>query len=104
MSDETRTVIIDAAKNLGEKFISWERAKGSGEFDICQEAKELYQDEIGICATRIAHAANVDPNRADSFLRPAIFTRLDAYLKVDGLPEQDRKQIRRLIRSATVSL
>lgn len=101
MDYKTRTVIIDASRELGEAFMRLENQRGSEDFSAKEEAREAYEAAKDEFVNRVVEAMFSDPFHKDLFHRPCVFTRIQAYLKLDGIQPTDRGKLVKQIRNRT---
>ena len=92
MSNETRKVIFDAIIVFGERYYEF------GEIDISKISprntnKELFEESVETLIDTIFRQSATDEWRNDMFFYPAIFTRIENYLKMDGVSKSDSKYI-----------
>ena len=98
MSNETRWVIIQSASNFGQSYLRIDKTDGSGAVGFVKLAAEQpvrgeFEGVVNKFIETIYERALEDEWRFDTYFWPAIFTRLDAYMKVDGVAKIDRVYI-----------
>ncbi|MEX0698062.1 MAG: hypothetical protein WD099_11010, partial [Dongiaceae bacterium] len=101
MSNRTRRILIEGTRELGEAFMHVEDLRASDDFASKEEAHEAYEAAKDRLVQQVVIAIIEDPFGKDLFHRPCVFTRLNEYMKLDGIQPAERKLIIKRIRQRT---
>lgn len=89
MSENTRQAVIESASEFGKAYIAGGKTKYSNQATGNSD-RDYFDSKVDELLAEIKEAALEDEYRGDSYFIPAICTRLDAYMKVDGIQKGDR--------------
>jgi len=89
ISIETRQAIIDAASVFGFEYIEMGELKYTS-IPTGNPIRDKFEDAVGRLVLAIEKTAIEDENQLKFNFTPSIYTRLDAYLKVDGIQKEDK--------------
>ncbi len=92
MSKEMRSAIINGTQKIGDAFIIMEEHKPDPNADW-PEMKANFDSAIKDLLSEILAIGESDLWRGDDLFINAIVTRIDAYLKADGMGHKERKEI-----------
>ncbi len=98
MSSETRNTIINASTSFGATYLELGETDDIGVLNYYSLfTGNPLRDKFDIAVTKLIEkiiiCSEIDERQNDIYFIPAILTRLDSYMKVDGISKEDRKYV-----------